>query len=217
MRSSRASWANTTHDWSRAVDRDHLAAVRRDPERYAPGGPGHLVLEIVAYAADEAASRAGGRCTVTLHRDGSVSVADDGRGTDTRVDEHGETVKKPVMASKDLRFFDSPDPERLPDGFARRGMSVVAALSERLVHTNRRLDGAWTQRYEFGLPVTGLEPLPADGTTGTLVRFLPVKSLRTQGVLSADDLSRWTAHRPGLECCIDDRRGAPHRPGRERF
>ncbi|SCK11510.1 DNA gyrase subunit B [Streptomyces sp. WMMB 714] len=213
MRSPRASWANTTHDWSRAVDRDHLAAVRRDPERFAPGGPGHLVLECVAYAADEAAaSRAGGHCMITLHGDGSVSVADDGRGTDTRVDERGETVKKPVMATKDLRLFDSPDPERLPDGFARRGMSVVAALSEWLVHTNRRLDGAWTQRYEQGLPASGLEPLQADGTTGTLVRFLPVKSLRAQGALSTHDLSRWTAHWPGLTCRLDDRRGVPHRP-----
>jgi len=34
------------------------------------------------------------------------------------------------MAAKDLRFFDHPDAETLPDGHARRGMSVVAALSQ---------------------------------------------------------------------------------------
>ncbi len=52
-------------------------------------------------------------------------------------------------------------------------MSVVAALSAWLVHTNRRHNGAWTQRYERGVPVTGLVPVPPNGATGTLVRFLP--------------------------------------------
>lgn len=206
MDGSRASWTNTTHDWARATDLDHLARIRHEPAEFAPGGPGHLVLEVVAYAADEAASRAGGRCAITLHRDGSVSVADDGRGTDTRVDQHGRLVKKPVIASKDLRFFDSPDAERLPDGHPRRGMSVVAALSEWLIHTNRRLDGAWTQRYEQGVPVTGLEPLQTDGTTGTLIRFLPDTSLRSQGLPTADDLRRWTARWSDLQVRIDDQR-----------
>ncbi|MFF7122940.1 ATP-binding protein [Streptomyces sp. NPDC008240] len=203
---SRDSWVNTTHDWARVSDLHHLAQIRRAPAEFAPGGPGHLVLEVVAYAADEASSGAGGRCAITLHRDGSVSVADDGRGTDTRVDERGRIVKKPVMATKDLRFFDSPDAESLPDGHPRRGMSVVAALSEWLIHTNRRLDGAWTQRYEHGVPVTDPEPLQADGTTGTLIRFLPDRALRSHGLPAVDDLRRWTSRRSGLRVRIDDLR-----------
>lgn len=115
-------------------------------------------------------------------------------------------MKKPVMASKDLRFFDFPDAERLPDGYPRRGMSVVAALSEWLIHTNRRRNGAWTQRYEHGVPVTDLTPLQADGTCGTLVRFLPVKSLGPQGLPTAHDLTRWTAHWPCLEVRLHDQR-----------
>jgi hypothetical protein len=51
---------------------------------------------------------------VTLHADGSVSVADDAHGTDTRVDAARRVIKKPVMATKDLRFFDHPDAETLP-------------------------------------------------------------------------------------------------------
>ncbi|MEW2306632.1 ATP-binding protein [Streptomyces sp. NPDC006655] len=198
MDGTRASWVNTTHDWSGAVDADHLSRIRQDPALFAPGGPEHLVLEVVAYAADEAASRGGGRCLVTLHTDGSVSVADDGRGTDTRVDEHGQVVKKPVMATKDLRFFDHPETERLPDGHPRRGMSVVAALSTWLIHTNRRLDGSWTQRYEHGVPVTGLEPVEADGTTGTSVRFLPDGSPRPRYSSTTAEVTRWSAHWPHL-------------------
>jgi topoisomerase IV subunit B len=174
-------WQNTTHDWAIGVDVDHLARICRDPATFAPGGLQHLVLEVVAYAADEAAACHGGRCVVTFHRDGSVSVSDDGRGTDTRVDERGGVVRKPLMSSKDLRFFDSPNAQILPDGHPRRGISVVAALSEWLVHSNRRRDGAWTQRYEHGLPVTGLVPIPDSSATGTTVRFCPDETGRARG------------------------------------
>ncbi|WBP84439.1 ATP-binding protein [Kitasatospora cathayae] len=200
---ARAAWTNTTHDWAATVDAEHLARIRADAEGFAPGGVEHLVLEVLAYAGDEAAARGAGRCVVTLHADGSVSVRDDGRGTDTRVDERGEVVKKPVMATKDLRFFDHPEAERLPDGHPRRGVSVVAALSSRLLHTNRRLNGAWTQRYEHGLPVTGLEPVEPDGTTGTCVTFRPDASLLPQSPVDPDRLAGWAAHWPALEVRVE--------------
>jgi DNA gyrase subunit B len=158
---------NTTHDWAAGVDVEHLAAIRRRPADFAPGGIGHLVLEVMAYSADE-----GAECVVTLHGDGSVTVTDNGRGTDTRRDGPGRPIRKPVMATPDLRYFEHPDPPRLADGHPRRGLSVVAALSTWLVHTDRRVDGAWTRRYEYGIPVTDLVPVDGDGTTGTTVRFL---------------------------------------------
>ncbi|MCQ0025549.1 ATP-binding protein [Streptomyces somaliensis DSM 40738] len=207
MHTPRGTWRNTTHDWASGVDLEHLARIRREPAAFAPGGVRHLVLEVVAYAADEAESNGGGHCAVTLHPDGSVSVADDGRGTDTRRDEHGRIVRKPVMASKDLRFFDRADARPLPDGRPRRGMSVVAALSEWLVHTNRRRDGAWTQRYEHGVPVTGLEPLADDGTTGTLVHFRPDEAVRAAGTPTGEELVRYAAAwRHLLSVGVDDRR-----------
>lgn len=167
------TWATTTHDWSETVDVEHLAAIRGDWRTFAPSGVLHLLLEVIAYAADEAAVRGGGQCQVTLHDDGWATVTDDGRGTDTRLDEHGRPVRKPVMSTKDLRFFDSPEPPSLPDGLPRRGISVVSALSDELVHVNRRRDGAWSQTYVQGIPVTGLAPMEPDGSTGTTVRFLP--------------------------------------------
>ncbi|MFD4240253.1 ATP-binding protein [Streptomyces sp. NPDC058525] len=204
---TRASWVNTTHDWSGVVDAEHLAGIRRSPAEFSPGGAWHLVLEVLAYAADEASGQGGGNCLVVLHPDGSVSVRDDGRGTDTRVDEHGRNVKKPVMATKDLRFFDFPEAEALPDGHPRRGMSVVAALSEWLVHTNRRLNGAWTQRYEHGVPVTGLEPAETDGTTGTLVHFRTDASVGSTAGPAAADLAALAGAWPQLAVRVDDRRG----------
>jgi DNA gyrase subunit B len=167
----------------------------------------HLVLEVIAYAADEAENTAGRRCVVTLHNDGSVSAADNGRGTDTRYDAQGRPIRKPVMATKDLRYFDYPDAQRLPDGHARRGMSVVAALSEWLIHTNYRHDGAWTQRYEHGMPVADLLPMPGNGTTGTTVRFLPDAALSTSRLPSAPELAQLTfTSWPHLTVATVDRR-----------
>jgi topoisomerase-4 subunit B len=180
-------WGSTTHDWASTVDTAHLDDVRARAGELAGGGAPHLLLEVLAYADDEAESVGRtGHVVVTLHPDGSVSVADDGRGTDTRTDASGRIVRKPVMATRDLRFFDADDAPPLPDGRPRRGMSVVAALSTTLVHTNRRLEGAWTQTYAHGVPTGGLDPVDADGTTGTTVRFLPDPALVAPARLRLD-------------------------------
>ncbi|OZC70360.1 hypothetical protein CH251_17645 [Rhodococcus sp. 06-462-5] len=130
--SSRHTWTTTTHDWSVDVDLDHLSHIRSRPGEYAPGGVLHLVLEVLAYAADEAEHQGGGHATVTVHSDGTIEVSDTGRGLD-----NGVAVRKPVVSTKDVRFVDELQPVLLDDGHARRGMSTVAALSEMLEHTNR--------------------------------------------------------------------------------
>ncbi len=172
--SDRQSWVNTTHDWSAEVDVEHLATIRRDAaDRPAAGQLLHLVLEVLAYADEEAESLGRkGSCSISIHADGSILVTDDGRGTDTRHDEHGIPIKKPVIATKDLRFFDAQERVFLPDGELRRGMSIVAALSRWLIHTNRNQVGAWTQRYEHGIPCSDLLPLPRTAGTGTAIHFL---------------------------------------------
>ncbi len=162
----------SSHDWSTAVDEVHLALIRRSLAAFAPDGAVHLLAEVLAYADDEASVTGSRRCVVTLTPGGAASITDFGRGTDTRR-LSGHAVKKPVMSTKDLRFFDAEPPTLLPTGRPRRGMSVVAAASRRLVHVNRRIDGSWRQEYEFGIPVTDLCPVDGDGTTGTTVEFLP--------------------------------------------
>ena len=175
---------NTTHDWSSTVDHAHLSFIREQAAVVAPGGVLHLLHEVLAYVADEAEALGDPSlpCRVALFPDGSVAVRDEGRGTDTRTDERERDVRKPVMATKDLRFFDDPSAQTLPDGTPRRGMSVVAALSDWLVHVNRRRDGAWSQRYVRGIPVTDLEQVQSDGTTGTEVHFLPGQGLASLDV-----------------------------------
>ena len=146
---------------------------------------------MLAYALDEAAEGATRSIEIVVHADRSFSVVDDGRGTDTRRDTDGTWVVKPVMATRDLRFFDVPDAPLLPDGLPRSGMSVVAALSSWLVHTNVRAEGAWSARYEHGLPVGRPVAVAAGvrtGTgTGTSVHVMPDVAL-VGGSLDVDRL-----------------------------
>jgi topoisomerase-4 subunit B len=168
----RATWRVTTHDWVVDLDEDHLKSIQKAREDYVTGGRRHLILEVLAYADDEA--RALGRVGLTVVKtsaDGVVSVTDNGRGTDTRIDAEGLIVRKAVMSTKDVRFFDSAEAPQLPDGLPRRGISTVAALSSMLVHENHRANGSWSQRYRHGIPDVDLQRLPPQSETGTRVAF----------------------------------------------
>lgn len=181
------AWVNTTHDWTASVDLSHLADVRSRASEFAAGGLMHLVLEVLAYPAEEAEERGGGNAVVTL-ANGWVTVTDDGRGTDTRATSSGNIIRKPVVATRDLRLFDSPTPVVLPDGLPRRGMSVVAALSKQLRHTNRRVNGSWTGVYEHGVPLSDLTELAPEGARGTTIRFTPDRDLVADSNVDADRL-----------------------------
>lgn len=180
----------TTHDWSAIVDEQHIDTVREQASRQ-PVDPTHLVLEVLAYAVDEAVEGVGRHVWVELHDDGSVSVTDDGRGTDTRPDAAGRAVVKPVMGTPDLRFHGRSDAPVLVDGTARAGLSTVCAVSTWLEHVNRRATGAWARRYEGGRPAGPARHVAADGTTGTSVRFLPDADL-VAGRVDGTRLRRFT-------------------------
>ncbi|WP_162246445.1 ATP-binding protein [Aeromicrobium sp. Root495] len=199
----------TTHDWTTYVDPDHVRQVREDLSHWQGDSLEHLVLEVLAYALDEAVHGSTRAVHVRRHDDGSWSVQDDGRGTDTRLDARGVPVVKPVMATPDLRFFDAGSDEVLADGFRRSGMSVVTAASAWLVHENRRDDGAWRTRYESGLPVGDPESIEPDGTSGTLVRFLPDPSLVSlEGAGQVGALCRGAAAGHAVDLTIDDAAGS---------
>lgn len=189
MTDSNAPGQDIAPDGASPVDTEHLAQIRQISTEFAPTGVLHLILEVLAYPVDEAGENlVDARCVVTLHADQSVSITDNGSGTDPRYDGTGNSSKKPVMALKDPRFFDSPGTELLSDGFSRRGISVVTALSDWLIHTKRPSNHAWTQRYVDGAPVTDQIEVVADGTTGTTVQFLPIESLREGFPVDADHL-----------------------------
>lgn len=188
--SDRSSWSATTHDWSRDVDVDHLASLRA--ELSLPGVAGgirHLILEVLAYAQDEAAAaHRHGSVVVARSSDGSVSVGDDGRGTDTRTENGGLMVRKPIMSTPDIRFLDPTTSPVLPDGLPRRGMSSVAALSAVLTHENHRANGAWARTYRHGIPngsLSSVEPRDRPGTTVTFTACVDGPDWLTESDLAA--------------------------------
>ena len=184
---------SSTHDWSALANTDHVLAVQNDFKQFSEGGITHLILEVIAYAVDEAIEGTTDQVSITLRKDGSICIADNGRGTQTR-EVAGIKIVKPIMATPDLRFFGIADAPLLPDGRVRSGISVVSAMSEWLTHTNRRDSRGWMQRYEYGLPSGPLMEVVGDGATGTVVCFHPDAT-----VFGPDNVSAQTLR----ELCIE--------------
>ena len=84
-------------------------------------------------------------------------------------------------------------------------MARSAPPTKPVMHTNRGRNGAWTQRYEHGIPVTGLVPIDDDDTSGTTVPFLPGEALRAAAAVTEADLRQLTIS-PDLSVEVIDQR-----------
>lgn len=155
-----------------------LQAIRKRPAMYIGStderGLHHLVHEVVDNSIDEAMAGYCHNIQVSINPDGSVTVADDGRGIP--VDLHprfGIPGVELVLSRMHSGGKFERKMYRVSGGLHGVGLSVVNALSERLEARVRRDGREWSIRFSRGEKVEGLREVgPADGT-GTIITFAP--------------------------------------------
>src|SRR5437763_3259310 len=156
-----------------------LEAVRVRPGMYIGAtdqrGLHHLITEVVDNSIDEVMAGYADTVKVIIHADSSVTIEDNGRGIP--VEEHhqrpGLSTLEVVMTILHAGGKFGGGGYQISSGLHGVGVSVVNALSECCQVEVKREGILYRQRYERGIPVTGLQIVePAEGT-GTITSFIP--------------------------------------------
>ena len=180
-------------------------------------GLNHLIYEIVDNAVDE---HLAGFCTeihVTLEKDGSATISDNGRGVPVGMHAKGVSAERIVYTTLHAggKFDDSA--YKTSGGLHGVGSSVVNALSAYMDVQVSRDGYIHHDRYERGIPVVELEDglLPTIGKTrktGTKVNFLPDDTIFEKTKFKAEEVKsrmhETTYLNPNLTIIFEDLRGA---------
>jgi DNA gyrase subunit B len=155
-----------------------LEAVRKRPGMYigstGPRGLHHLVYEVVDNSVDEALAGYCDLIQISIRKDGSVRVIDNGRGipVDINQQEQKSTVEV-VMTILHAGGKFGGGGYSVSGGLHGVGISVVNALSSELDVEVRRQGSVWRQSFRSGVPEAPLAQGESSEETGTTITFWP--------------------------------------------
>jgi len=166
-----------TYDASAIEVLTGLEPVRKRPGMYTnTDRPNHLAHEVIDNSVDEAVAGYAKSIEVVLHRDGALSVADNGRGMPTDLhQEEGLSGVEVILTRLHAGGKFSGKNYRFSGGLHGVGVSVVNALSTRLEVWVKRGGKQWHMAFAGGETVSELKVIDTVGkrATGTTVRFTP--------------------------------------------
>lgn len=171
---------NTNHyDESNIQILEGLEAVRKRPGMYIGStdsrGLHHLVWEIVDNSIDESLAGFGKKVTVTIGKDNSIKVEDEGRGMPTGMHASGKPTTEVILTILHAGGkFSEDGGYKTSGGLHGVGSSVVNALSEWLEVTVYRDGKIHRQRFEDGAKkISSLKIIGKTNKTGTTIHFKP--------------------------------------------